>query len=199
MPRVLVVEDSPTQALCATLEANAFAAEAVADAEAALARLAAGPPVDLVLSDIVMPGLSGYDLCRRLKTDPRTQAVPVVLLTVLTDPLDVLQGLECGADNFLTKPCDPDFLVRRLRAILGADTRRAGPGPGGGVALSFRGRGLTITRDKGQILDLLVLVAVTGYGAEEDRRLSREAGFDSHLVKPVGPEQMQRELADGTS
>jgi two-component system, sensor histidine kinase and response regulator len=49
-----------------------------------------------------MPGLSGYDLCRRLKTDPHTQAVPVVLLTVLTDPLDVLQGLECGADNLKT-------------------------------------------------------------------------------------------------
>src|SRR5262249_7583348 len=126
------------------------------NAEAALVRLAAGPPFDLVLSDIVMPGLSGYDLCRRLKTDPRTQAVPVVLLTVLTDPLDVLQGLECGADNFLTKPCDPDFLVRRLRAILGAETPRAGPGPGGGVALTFRGRGFTITTDKGQILDLLV-------------------------------------------
>ena len=174
MPNILVVEDSRTQAeaLRLALETGGFVAEVVSSGEAALARLAESA-FDLVLCDILLPGLSGYDVCRRIKAEPRTQDVPVLLLTVLTDPLDVLQGLECGADNFLTKPCDPDFLLPRVHAVL-----NGGRDPAAGVGLAFRGRGVTITRDKEQILDLLLSTLeefVRSRQREHEERVAREA------------------------
>jgi signal transduction histidine kinase/DNA-binding response OmpR family regulator len=179
MASILVIEDSPTQAqeLQLVLASRGFDVEIAPSGEAGLARLEAGG-VDLVLSDILLPGLSGYDVCRRIKAEPRTKNIPVVLLTVLRDPLDILQGLECGADNFITKPCNPAFLVRRVNALLANDGRRAGPPAGGRVELSFRGRGVTITSDKEQILDLLLATLEEFIHArehEQEARIAREA------------------------
>src|ERR1700722_5027426 len=96
MTRILVVEDSPTQAeeLRLILEEADFTVEVARDGRLALQRLGE-EAFDLVLSDVLMPEFSGYDLCRRIKTDPGTKPIPVVLLTFLTDPMDVLRGLEC--------------------------------------------------------------------------------------------------------
>src|SRR5690606_3061954 len=81
-------------------------------------------PFDLVISDVVMPGsVDGYALCRSIKSNPATANLPVVLLTSLADPMDIIRGLECGADNFHTKPYDPEQLLARLRVLL--ETRRA--------------------------------------------------------------------------
>src|SRR5262249_4680080 len=115
MRRILVVEDSRTQAeeLRFILEAAGFTVTVASSAERALVEFAASD-FDLVLSDIVMPGLSGYDLCRKLKADPARGNVPAVLLTTLNDPMDILQGLDCGADNYITKPYDKDALLERL-------------------------------------------------------------------------------------
>jgi len=156
MPRILVVEDSRTQLeqLRLILEAEGFAVDAAPDATRALAKLQAAP-YDLVLSDVLMPDHSGYDLCRKIKTHPRTKGVPVVLLTQLSDPLDILRGLECGADNFITKPYDANYLLHRVRGILDNRARRAAGKAESGPLISFRGRGVTITSDKEQILDLL--------------------------------------------
>jgi DNA-binding response OmpR family regulator len=156
MTRILVVEDSRTQLeeIRQILEDAGFTVDAAADGSQGLERLLQGP-YDLVLSDVLMPGLSGYDLCRAAKTHPQTKHVPVVLITQLTDPLDILRGLECGADNFITKPFDAHFLVRRVQSILANRRRRPGQPAEPGVSLSFRGRGVTITTDKEQILDLL--------------------------------------------
>jgi signal transduction histidine kinase/DNA-binding response OmpR family regulator len=117
--RLLVVEDSATEArmLQVTLEAAGFTVAVAADAEQALAHLRSGP-FDLVLTDIVMPGLSGYELCRAIKADPSTRRIPVILLTTLHDPSEVIQGLEHGADNYMMKPYEPDDLVRRIRTFL---------------------------------------------------------------------------------
>ena len=156
MPRILVVDDSRTQLeeLQLILESDGFIVEAAADATRALARLQAAA-FDLVLTDVVMPDHSGYDLCRKVKSNPRTKDVPVVLLTQLADPLDILRGLESGADNFLTKPYDANYLVHRVRSILANRARREGRKADAGPLLSFRGRGVTITTDKEQILELL--------------------------------------------
>src|SRR4051812_835455 len=96
--RVLVGEDSPTQALRLrrALESAGFAVDLAHDAPRAL-ELFAGSDFDLVLSDVVMPGPSGYDLCRRIKADGRGRDTPVILLTALREPRDIIQGLECGA------------------------------------------------------------------------------------------------------
>src|SRR5579872_5361321 len=97
--RILIVEDSPTQAreLRLVLEDEGFCVEHAADGEQGLAAIDRAE-FDLVLSDVVMPGISGYELCRRIKSGPHGR-VPVVLLTMLSEPQDVIKGLECGADN----------------------------------------------------------------------------------------------------
>lgn len=125
MSRILVVEDSRTQAgeLQLILESAGFAVEIAPDGERGYARFEAAA-FDLVLSDILMPGMSGYDLCRRIKNHPTRGQVPVVLLTTLADPLDILLGLECGADNYVTKPYRPEDLVGRVRRILSERTPR---------------------------------------------------------------------------
>lgn len=177
MPRLLVVEDSPTQAeeLRLILEAHGFTVETAPDAEMGLKCLAASP-YDLLLTDILLPGLSGYELCRRVKSDPHTRGTPVVLLTVLNDPLDILQGLECGADNFLTKPYDPNYLVLRLRDVIANRGRRTEPTDT--AVLSFRGRGVTVTTDKGQIMDLLLSALdefVRSKEREHEARVAQDA------------------------
>src|SRR5262249_23339522 len=98
MMRILVVEDSPTQArqLQYILEAEQFAVDVAADAEIALQRFGEAT-FDMVISDIMMPGLSGYELCDRIKNDPSGRDIPVILLSTLSDPMDIIRGLECGA------------------------------------------------------------------------------------------------------
>ena len=184
MPHILVVEDSRTQAeeLRQILETAGFTAEVVPSGTAALARLR-DAAFDLVLSDVLMPDLSGYDLCRHIKTDPRTKQIPVVLLTQLADPLDILLGLECGADNFITKPFDANHLLNRLRTILANRVPRTPGAPAAGTLLSFRGRGVTITSDKEQILDLLL---ATVEEAALARAREREARAEAETLAEAG-------------
>ncbi|HEX6631365.1 MAG TPA: ATP-binding protein [Gemmatimonadaceae bacterium] len=155
--RVLIVEDSATQAaaLAALLEEHGYATVTARDGEEALARVA-DTPVDLVLSDVVMPGLSGYDVCRRIKTELGRRDLPVVLLTGLSDPMDIIRGLESGADNYITKPYERAHLLSRVRQVLDNRDVRRHAAAGEGVEITFLGARFNITADKEQILDLLV-------------------------------------------
>lgn len=155
--RVLVVEDSPTQAaaLRALLEDAGYLVDLVATGEEGLQKVVERP-FDVIMSDIVMPGaVDGYELCRRIKEGPQRET-PVVLLTSLSDPLDIIRGLECGADNFLTKPYEPDHLLERLKTLLGTKATRGRSKLRMGVEVLFMGREFTITSEREQILDLLV-------------------------------------------
>ena len=104
---ILIVEDSHTQRemLRHMLEKHDFRVKAAANGKEALTLLEWNRPL-AVISDIVMPGLDGYALCRRIKGDHNLQDIPVLLLTSLSDPDDVITGLECGADYFIMKPYD---------------------------------------------------------------------------------------------
>ena len=128
MARILVVEDSPTQArqLAFILEDAGFTVETAPDAEQGFTRLADGR-FDVLLSDLLLPGDSGFDLCRRVKADPRYRGLPVVVLTSQADPVNVLRGIEAGADGFMTKDLEPDEVVGRIRRVL---ERLAPPRPG---------------------------------------------------------------------
>jgi DNA-binding response OmpR family regulator len=114
---ILVVEDSMTQShmMRTVLEADGFKVDTAPSAEFALEKHAQNE-YDLVLSDVMMPGISGYDLCRKIKSSGKD--VPVVLVTALSELKDLVEGLRSGADNFITKPFEPSYLVSRVRAVL---------------------------------------------------------------------------------
>ncbi|MBI4255009.1 MAG: response regulator [Candidatus Rokubacteria bacterium] len=155
--RVLLVEDSPTQAEASrsVLAAAGYEIELARDGEAGLAAAETGR-FDVVVTDVVMPSMDGYEMCRRLKATPLGRNVPVILLTSLTEPMDVIRGLECGADNFITKPYEPAVLRSRVAALLESRRLRSEARLRMGVEVSFLGRRFTITSEREQILDLLM-------------------------------------------
>src|SRR6266850_6168787 len=116
---ILIVEDSRTQAeqLKYMLEEHDFHVVTSRNGREALDSLRQRKPT-LVISDITMPEIDGYELCRRIRADQNLADLPVILLTSLSDPEDVFKGLECGADNFITKPYEPENLVARIEYLL---------------------------------------------------------------------------------
>ena len=116
--RILVVDDieANVRLLRARLEAEYYDVLTAADGPSALALAAAEQP-DIVLLDVMMPGMDGFQVCRRLKDDPETRHIPVVLVTALDGRADRVAGLEAGADEFLTKPIDDVMLFARVRSL----------------------------------------------------------------------------------
>ena len=116
--RALVVQDSPIQAeqLKRLLEGRGYAVTIVANGRQALAAAREDPPA-VIISDIAMPEIDGYTLCRRIKSDEALKDIPVVLVTALSSPQDILRALECGADSLIRRPYDEHYLLARLRYI----------------------------------------------------------------------------------
>jgi class 3 adenylate cyclase len=116
--RVLVVDDDGDMAafLARIVTEEGMAADIVHDGAAAMAAVAASAP-DLVLLDVMLPGASGYEVCRRLKADPSTALIPVVLVTALEDRASRVRGIQAGADDFLHKPVQPEELIARVKTL----------------------------------------------------------------------------------
>ncbi len=116
---VLVVDDNKDniELLEAYLKANDYRVVSASNGHEALERVKKAPP-DLVLLDIMMPVMNGYEVCKRLKEDERTRFIPVVMITALKDLDDKIKGIEVGADDFLTKPFNKQELLPRVRSLL---------------------------------------------------------------------------------
>jgi DNA-binding response OmpR family regulator len=116
--RVLVVEDEAhlAEGLAFNLEAEGYEVEVLADGREAGERVAAQPPLDLVILDVMLPGQSGFEVARRTRASGNY--VPILILTAKDDPADLVRGIEEGADDYLTKPFKLDELLVRARALL---------------------------------------------------------------------------------
>lgn len=117
--RILIVDDVPanTRLLEAKLSAEYYHVASAKDGFEAL-RMALEWQPDLILLDVMMPGMDGFECCRRLKEDPTTLHIPIVMVTALGDPAERLRGLESGADDFLTKPVEYETLMARVRSLV---------------------------------------------------------------------------------
>lgn len=155
--KVLVVEDSPTQAqrLRHILEQEGYEVGVADNGRAALGMAPQFRPA-LIISDVVMPEMDGYELSRRIKADSDLHDIPVILVTTLSDPQDVIRGLECGADNFVLKPYDERYLLGRVRYVVVNREMRMEEETGMGVEIYFNGQRHFITADRLQILNLLL-------------------------------------------
>ena len=124
---VLVVEDEPDirNLIVFHLSREGFRCRTAASGEEALGEIKAGRP-DLIVLDLMLPGLDGLEVCRRLRRDPASAGLPVIMLTAKADEVDRVVGLEMGADDYVVKPFSPKELVARVRAVL---RRTRGPAP----------------------------------------------------------------------
>ncbi len=154
---ILVAEDSRTQAeqLAFLLEQRGYRVTVAANGKLALQAAQAQKPT-LVVSDIVMPEMDGYELCKAIKSDEELKDVPVILVTTLSDPQDVIRGLECGADNFIRKPYDERYLLSRIDYLLMNLELRKNQKMQVGVEIKLGDQKFFINSERQQILDLLI-------------------------------------------
>ena len=154
---ILIVEDSRTQAeqLRYLLEQSGYTVRVAGNGLEGLAAVRARRPT-LVISDIVMPEMDGYALCRAIKSDPDLKEVPVVIVTSLSATEDIARSLECGADNFIRKPYDPKMLLARVQYMLLNLKLRRERSLREGMELYLQGKKHIITSEREQVVDLLI-------------------------------------------
>ena len=154
---ILVVEDSPTQAmlLAGMLEEAGFKVTTAVDGIMALKYLEKKRP-SLIISDITMPIMDGYQLCRAIRADPRIETIPILLLTSLSDEGEVLVGLESGADAFSTKPYDKIRLLERIRALITFGEHPMENGEENDSNVEFSGKNYHIDATRSRILRYLI-------------------------------------------
>ncbi|TAN42522.1 MAG: hybrid sensor histidine kinase/response regulator [Nitrospirae bacterium] len=154
---ILVVEDSRTQAemLKQVLEDEGYAVRIASDGAKGLYCTRTSRPA-LVLSDINMPEMDGCEMCRKIKNDHATSDIPVILVSQLTAADDIILGLAAGADGYITKPYQADYLLEEIRQVLYADSPNDNKGREGPIEFSFGCKKYTVTAGRKQILSLLL-------------------------------------------
>ena len=173
--RIVVVEDSAVQAeaLKRMLVKEGYAVSVARNGVEGLSMVKDTPP-DLVVSDIMMPEMSGFELCRHIKNDGCSD-IPVILLTSLNDPKDVIRGLECRADNFITKPFDEKYLLSRIKYILLSRELHHAEQMDLGIEIYFAGQKYNINSDRQQILSLLLSTYETAVQKNNELLQTQEA------------------------
>jgi DNA-binding response OmpR family regulator len=189
--RILLVEDDATirEMTQLSLQRDGFTVETAADGPAGLDAFRDDPP-DLVLLDLMLPGLDGVSVCRAIR---ESSVVPVVMLTARSDALDVVVGLDAGADDYVTKPFEPAVLAARLRAVLRRATRPEPASPLRFGTLEIDPLGMVVRRE-GEAISLtpteyrllLMLAENAGIVLSRERLLEEVWGYvwagDTRLV-----------------
>ncbi|GAB6145745.1 response regulator [Desulfocicer niacini] len=154
---LLVVEDSPTQAMEIQyfLEHNGYKVLIAEDGEQAFAMLNDFRP-DIIISDIIMPRMNGYELCEKIKNNNKLKDIPVILLTSLSEPEDVINGLVCGANNFIIKPFDEKLMLSQIKYTIINMEMRKGVTSQMGVKIFFRKKEYFLSSERIQMIDLLL-------------------------------------------
>lgn len=173
---ILLAEDDRTQAIQirSLLEREGYRVDVVANGREGLEHVRASRP-DLVISDVSMPEMDGYAFCSAVKADEATRSIPFILLTGRSAPSDILEGLIHGADNFISKPCSPKYLLERIRRILQMIETREDGRHEVEVRLSWSDRPVAITADQQQIVELLFSKAEEVSRANAELEESRAA------------------------
>ena len=156
--RILVVEDSPTQAQMAKLilEGEGYQVEIARNGEEGLKKAVENPP-DLIIADIMMPVMDGYEMTRRIKSNPRLSGLPVVIITSKDQPEDIVRGLEVGADHFFTKPYRGDELISSISNLFDRMEKVRKGESGEQKAVERLEKEILITKNREQILKTLLL------------------------------------------
>jgi len=111
---------------------------------------------DIIVSDIEMPEMTGYEFCKAVKTDPDLRTVPFILLSTLSDPIDIIRGLDAGADNYVTKPYEADYLLARMGALLATPLAAADDTGDAMLEVTLAGQKFRVRAGRQQVLNLLV-------------------------------------------
>lgn len=169
----MIVDDEPDVAVVieATLRAEGFETLVAADGEAAISLVREQRP-DLVLLDVMMPGLDGVQVCKRLRNDPATSAVSIIMLTAKTMPNDRVVGLTAGADDYVAKPFDIEELLARVKATLRRSSQLRGISPLTGLPGNFE-----IVREIEALLDRGAEFAVLHVDLDDFKAYNDYYGF----------------------
>ncbi len=184
---IMIVEDSHTQAvyLKKILMERGYTVTITHNGEEALSSLKRTTP-NIVISDVLMPEMDGYELCDKIKSDENLHNIPVILLTTLSDPEDIIKGLKVGADHFITKPFKPDFLISHIQyIIINRELRKKGVADFG-MEIYFGGQKYFLTSNRIQILDLLFSTyEAVIHKNKELERLNRELEESLRTIKQL--------------
>jgi len=158
--KILMVEDTLTQAMMLQhmLESNGYSVQHAKDGADAIRMLSdnsASP--DVILTDVNMPGMDGYEFCQKLKSDDKLRKIPVVLLASLLEASDIIKIIESGADNFMLKQYDQDYFITRLRGIVESlPQAQEEQSNGAKRKVSLAGEDFEVPVQPGKVLDMLI-------------------------------------------
>ncbi|HZY24918.1 MAG TPA: PAS domain S-box protein, partial [Bacteroidales bacterium] len=154
---ILIVEDSLTQAtqIKHLLESNLYKVTVAQNGKQAWDSLSKHKP-SLVITDIIMPEMNGYELCKKIKSNKNTEDIPVILLTRLSDPEEIIEGLSCGADSFITKPYNEKHLLSNIYRILSIENGHDYQKVPFGVQILFNGEKRTIQAEQQNVIRLML-------------------------------------------
>jgi PAS domain S-box-containing protein len=154
---ILVVEDSLTQAaqIKNLLQRHHFKVSVTQNGKQAVDWLSKHKPA-LIISDIVMPEMNGYELCKKIKFTKNTEDIPVILLTRLSDPEEIIEGLSCGADSFISKPYNKEYLLSHVEKILSEENIEARKKVPFGTQILFKGKKRFIQAEQQNVIKLIL-------------------------------------------